>query len=144
MDFVVTFRRPGMSVIRASGREIGLEELDHIREEVGVPHLGAHRVDGYVAKIVRPTYSILLTEAEARQTGHFQHRHHIWVETSFNLAPLAVKETVVATRDDTTGAVCGARLTYYVDEQALKNAWAEAGHPLKWEWKEAETEEEEA
>ena len=137
MKLRVHFETDDSCVVKVLSHEIGLDDLDMIREETGVKNLALDRVY-YRAESVYIDPIIRISEMVARSSGHFHDTPTIRVKCNPQQLNDFVVRRVVATRDDETGEVESAKIVCEVDEEAIIDAWTQADYPLDWRGDEAE------
>lgn len=133
MIFLVHFRGKAAfeRVVDLSSREIGLEGVSQIREHLGLEKLPLSVIDGTTASsFFSPR--IKISEEEALRSEQFSDRNTIEVVVPHRGLNRFVEKTVKAEKAD-DGQILRAGLAWEIDNQAVINAWLEAGAPLKWD-----------
>lgn len=133
MIFEVDFKYKPLSEypINIPSRHVGLNYLDRAREETGVKDLCAEKVAGEVS-CYRRCVSMGISEEIARTSGHFLECGSIEVTCKGGHLNLFVSDVMVVKNDDTTGEIKSVSSEHQLDEQAVLDAWREAGYPLEW------------
>ena len=132
MKFKVEFVAKGYDVINMPSREIGLEDVDRIRKECGVPKLELDKISGMVhAK--KNNETIILSERDARRCGEiFADRCNVEISAPSGWLNLSVVEKVWVDRNEETGEIIEAGLKYTLDTRRVIESWIDYGCPLKW------------
>lgn len=111
----------------------GIKRLDEVRQLTGVTYLNPALVSNYAEGLAEGEHYLTLTEDQARKAGHFDDQGLVKVIVPAEALNRFIKVDYRIKRDPTTGEVIEVRARHKVDDEALYNAWAEAGFPLEWD-----------
>ncbi len=134
MEFVVKFHNNGGYLVWKESEWIGLDHLDRARKQLGV-ELPAEKLRGQMPLLGLTEKKLKLTEEEARAAaGRFRETCKVHV----NVSPPSglncfVCEKLVTDRDPETDEIIYAYYQREINDEALLQAWFEAGTPLEWD-----------
>jgi hypothetical protein len=111
-------------------RVLGTEDVATVREKLGDVPL--RKIKCKVNRLLQ-NITVDVTEEEAATIPHFRKNCDAYVHlTSSGALNRFSEEVVAAKRDEITGEIEEAYITYIVDERAIFEAWREAGYPAVW------------
>lgn len=119
---------------------LGMDDLDRIRSELEIPNLDPERVSKDVYRLYTSP-GIKLPEHIARHSGHFKEGCSATAKVRTNALNQFVSTQIEAKRDLSSGAVENVKLMYVLDEEAVIDAWQDAGFPLEWDLQEPDKDE---
>lgn len=111
---------------------IGIEALDKVRDDIGIPNLTPALVNKDVFRLyIDPTFKISLELA--RKSGHFQKKPSITVQVGNHQLDRFVSMVAHIERDPENGTIKHIKHFFELDEKAVVDAWKKAGFPLEWD-----------
>ncbi len=141
MEFMVKFvGKPRYAICRES-RGVGLNFLDRVRRELGIPHLSPERVAGYTGERWKDP-RIVLTEEEAREAGCFEDTCEAKVKVPDEYLNRYTYISYKVKKNDETGEVQKVTPYWELNKESLIKDWIDEGAPLEWGFDEEKEEEE--
>lgn len=118
-------------------RCVGLDFLDRVRKELGVPNLPPDRVVGEIGYNQIIYIEVEITEAQAREIGLFSRscRVRVYVPAYFLNRYARIEYDVK--KSPTTGEIIKVYPKYVPDLKRIVEAWIAAGKPRMWGYEDA-------
>jgi hypothetical protein len=137
IKFKVEFVNAGNYIFVVNGRaantkyrNLGLDDVDHIRSVLSVPSLALSRIVEIVSGMME-NVRIIITEEVAREVGHFNNDSVVRVTCPSGFCNPAIVETVVSRINKETGEVEEACLVKEIDSDILIGLWKAEGYSLE-------------
>ena len=110
---------------------LGLDDVDRIREELGVPGLQFDKIKRNIPELYNST-SIAVDERIARQSGHFRRKPTIVVTVRKEHLNQFCETKLDTVKNYSTGEILSVRLLYQPNILKILAAWEEDGFPKEW------------
>jgi|GEM_PF-3112617 len=131
------------SLVSVDSSPIGLNGVDRIRKETGIPELKISLMDSAVGYLFLGEVNIPISEAQARCAGHFATQNEVTCKVDAEEGLNFFVEFKVKTNTSTeTGEVTMAKIISALNHERLLEAWEDAGFPLEWNFDEEKYEKE--
>jgi hypothetical protein len=131
MEFKIIMQSETEHAVHVESREIGIAGLEYARAHLGIPDLPARLLESTI-RYLREDLHIPVSESIARDSGHFVERCVVTVTTAPFFLNQYVDRVVKAKRNTETDEIQKVRMVWVTDEDAVLNAWIDAGYPLEW------------
>ncbi|GAB3272661.1 hypothetical protein GCM10027347_44440 [Larkinella harenae] len=135
MKFTTYFSSHPGYAIELPSENPGINFIDRVRSELEVPSLSADVVSGYISG-TNCDADLSLEESTARDSGHYSEKSSTHVKVPRGFLNQFVKVELNTVRDPATGAINTVNGVQKLNKQAVIDAWAEAGYPLRWGFEE--------
>ena len=117
--------------IYINSADTGLNGVRKIRKELETDKLSSERIRDY-KKGLETNPQIKILESIAISSGRFDERNIVKVVVRHKALNKFVYEVVECDKDEQTGEITHAWIERKLNEQAVLNAWEDAGYPLEW------------
>jgi len=131
MELEVRFRGSDGYALEMPLRGVGLNLVDKFREKEN-NMLELKRFSGFIEEI-RKDVKISIDEQLARESNLFGEVNHVTVTVRDGLLNSYINIGWDTERNETTGEIKFVKFKYILDEDAVLQAWKEAGFPTEWE-----------
>ncbi len=118
-------------VIDLPNKEVGLWDVDRIRQELAVPMLRLERIYHKIPTLYDRWIYVQLNEFTARESGHFMERATVTMYVPKHFLNQFCDIVVHAERNEENGEVKEARLMYQFNKEKFLEWWKAAGYPLE-------------
>jgi hypothetical protein len=134
MRFQVKFISASGRAISMGYQHIGWDHYEKLKIASGCQFLDLNLVQDIISPI-EETPEINFSIEEIQESAHLQEvfskKSFVTVKVNRFINEFLVVKPFIE-RDSQNGAIIKAGFAYAVDEEALKNAWLQAGCPLEW------------
>ena len=130
MKFKVRFTNSETYPVYIEECPIGLQHVDQIRADLAVPELPLDIITGTIA-VAREKPLITISENMARLSGHYRRVSEISVNCSHRFLNKYMF-LVAGQQNNNDGEIMKAWLYWYIDTDAVLDAWEKVKFPLGW------------
>ena len=132
MEFRILFASPTYNnQVCVPSHKVGLEFVDRVRSELGVPDLELARIEDWVEGAYMAP-EILISEQTARNSGHFKNNNQVELEVPKGFLNRFYRVDLVVQKNSSTGEIESVTGGYLPDKEDIVAAWAHDGYPLRW------------